>query len=272
MRNALLLILLILAVGLTGCSDDDPVKTVFQPPSAYKPLDKRDNLLYNLERAYTLRDFEEFGKILDSSGAFIFHFGQDDIDRGIAAVPQWDSATELTVTEALFDQNPPTGRPYAGDIVLELTYTEGEDEWEPFVPNTHPQETWYKKTVSYRLAVRIGLTTHTQDKDVFAEFAARFTEAQGDSIWQIVTWRDDVPAPPGVMQITGGQTTSGKGSDTWGIIKQVFGWELFTTVHDNEAPGKADAPFLLFTNQRAGEPAGAISGDSAAPPYGLCVP
>jgi hypothetical protein len=76
--------------------------------------------------------------------------------------------------------------------VLELNYTKDEDDWFPVVPETHPDETWYQKTATYRLTVWVGETTHTQNKDVFARFTARFTEVTGDTLWQIVTWHDDI--------------------------------------------------------------------------------
>jgi hypothetical protein len=223
MRNALLLILLILAVGLTGCSDEGPAKPPPIAPSAYKPLDRRDNLLYNLEQAYNQRNFEEFSKLLERTpGVFIFYFGQADIDMGNAAVPRWDVAVELSATQGLMDRSPPPGQPVADDIVLELDYTEDEDNWESFVPTSFPQETWCRKIIGYRLTIRIGPTTHTQNKATYAEFTARFTEVQGDSIWQLVTWRDDVPAPPGSSRYTGERAPSDTGETTWGGIKELF--------------------------------------------------
>lgn len=162
-------------------------------PGAYKPLDKRDNLLFNLELAYNQRNFEEYRRLLDETpGVFIFYFGQDDIDRGIAAVPQYDVALEKATTRGLLDPNPPQGVVRADDVILDLTYTEDEDDWFATVPETHPDETWYFKDVTYRLSVRIGLTTHTQNKDVQARFTVREVEEGGENIWQIVRWHDDV--------------------------------------------------------------------------------
>jgi hypothetical protein len=223
MRNALLLILLVLAVGLAGCSDDDPVQ-VKKPcdpcPPAFRTLDTRDNLLYNLELAYTLRNFEEYRKLPDSSGSFTFYFGQDDLNQGTVTSSQWGVGAELASTQALFDRNPPQGEPRADDVVLDLTYAEGEDEWAPFVPSTHPLEIWYSKIVEYDLSVRIGVTTYAQNKRVFAEFTARFTEVAGDSLWQIVTWRDDVPPQIAITRNT--QGTADIGSVTWGLMKELF--------------------------------------------------
>jgi len=169
-----------------------PPKDDTGPPTAFKPLDKRDNLLFNLELAYNQRNYEEYRNLLDNSGAFVFYFGQQDIRDGIVTSTQWGVADDLAATQALFDRNPPEGDPRADDVILDLDYTEDEDDWFAVVPDTHPDETWYTKTVLYRLSVRIGLTTHSQNKDVFARFTARFTEVEGDSVWQIVTWHDDI--------------------------------------------------------------------------------
>jgi hypothetical protein len=167
--------------------DPDPVEG-----GSYLPLDKRNNLLHNLELAYKQRVIEEYTKLLDNSGAFIFYFGQDDLSQGIVTSSQWGVGADLASTEALFDRNPPQGEPRADDVVLDLIYTDDEDDWFPFVPETHPDETWYTRTVEYSLSVRVGLTTYTQNKQVFAKFTARFTEVDGDSLWQIVTWHDDI--------------------------------------------------------------------------------
>jgi len=163
------------------------------PPPAYKPLDKRDNLLFNLELAYKQRNFEEYRKLLDATpGVFIFFMGQDDIDRGIAAVPQWDVFVELGTTRGLLDPSPPPGDTRADNISLELTYTEDEEDWFATVPETHPDETWYMKDVTYRLEVRIGLTTHTQNRDVQARFTVRDVGVGDQEVWQIVRWHDDI--------------------------------------------------------------------------------
>ena len=162
-----------------------------QGPS-YKPLDTKDNLFHNLELAYNQRNFEEFTKLLDSSGVFQFFFSPNDVRDGIVKNSQWGVGQELDATQALLNPAPPPGQPRASSVVLELTFSEGDDEWQPFVPSTHPNETWYDKSVSYFLEVKVNETTYTQNKAVIAVFTVRFTEVNGDSLWQIVTWRDDL--------------------------------------------------------------------------------
>jgi hypothetical protein len=169
-----------------------PRKPGDPPGGNFLPLDKRDNLLHNLELAYDQRNHEEFRKLLDQSGDFIFFFSPTDVSEGRVKNSQWDVSQELAATQKMFDRNPPPGVPRADRVDLTLTFTEGEDEWQPFVSSTHPDETWHKKPVEYRLFVKVGDVDYTQNKAVIAEFTARFTEAGGDSLWQIVRWRDDI--------------------------------------------------------------------------------
>ena len=102
---------------------------------------------------------------------------------------QWDIGEELGKTERMFDRNPPTG-PVASDIDLILFYD--DEEWLPFTPGSHPNETWYEKFVEYRLTVKVGPTTYTQNQLTKALFWARFVEIDGVMTWQVAAWRDDV--------------------------------------------------------------------------------
>ena len=92
----------------------------------------------------------------------------------------------------MFERNPPPGQPLADYIDLTMTFTEGDDEWQPVVPSTHQDETWYEKPVEYRLTVTVGLTTYTQNKPIYAMFTVRPVNSSGHEIWQIVTWRDEI--------------------------------------------------------------------------------
>lgn len=195
MRAFRILAITLLIPALGSCifapkkAPPDPIP----PQSAYRTLDERDNILFNLALAYKQRNFEEYRKLLDETpGVFIFHFGQADQNSGVAVHPQWDVAVELATTQGLFQRSAPPGEPLADDVQLEMTYTDDEEDWFATVPETHPDETWYMKDVTYRLSVRIGLTTHTQNKDVQARFTVREVEVGGEKIWQIARWHDDI--------------------------------------------------------------------------------
>jgi hypothetical protein len=184
---------LVFVLGLSGCSNVGPL-SVRHPPltDSFENLETRDNLLHNLELAYKQRDFEQFRKLLDNSGAFRFVFSPADVRNGVVKNSQWDLRAELEATERLLDPNPPPGQPRADKIDLDLTYTAGDDEWQPFVPATHPNETWYDKQVEYTLKVRIGHRTYSQGKTVVALFTVRPIDVGGKTEWRIVTWRDDI--------------------------------------------------------------------------------
>ncbi len=79
-------------------------------------------------------------------------------------------------------------------ISLSLLYPPGEAFWTAVVPDpvTYPGEVWYEKTADYVLTVQAGELTFTNGGPTRALFVVRFTEAGGDSLWQLVTWRDDI--------------------------------------------------------------------------------
>jgi hypothetical protein len=159
----------------------------------YRPLDKRDNVLHNLELAYNQRNFEEYQKLFDNSGVFLFFFSPTDVSQGFVQNSSWDIGRELEATARLFDRTPSSGDLLASKITLELTYTkdtEGQDNWQPFEPPAYPGETWYQKSVEYRLDVKVDDNTYTQNEAIFAMFTVR--QKPGASIWQIVEWKDDI--------------------------------------------------------------------------------
>ena len=181
---------------LVACEGMDPVVVDCQSPPCdspvrFLPLDERDNLLANLELAYGQRNFEQFRRLLDPS-EFIFYFSPTDVFEGNVTNSQWDIAQELASTQKLFDLNPPPGQPYANSIALDMAWASGDDDWQPVIPATHPDEVWYEKAVEYFLEVKVGTITYTQNRAIVALFTMRYTEASGDSVWQIVRWRDDV--------------------------------------------------------------------------------
>jgi hypothetical protein len=159
------------------------------PPVQYLPLDTRDNLLYNLELAYNQRNLEEFLKLLDN-GVYQFFFSATDVSQGLVDQDSWGYAAEAEATGRLFDRSPPANDPRADKIALTLLYTEGDGAWQEMVPSSYPSETWYQKTVEYRLSVRVGETDYNQNRVIVALLTVR--QKPGESIWQIVEWRDDI--------------------------------------------------------------------------------
>jgi hypothetical protein len=184
---------LVVAVGLTGCSNVGPLSVShLTPTNSFENLETRDNLLHNLELAYNRRDFGQFKRLFDNSGAFRFVFSPADVQNGAVKDSQWDLHAELEATERLLDPDPPPGQPRADQVDLDLEYAEGDDEWQPVVPATHPDEIWHNKRVRYALTVKIGHRTYFQGKAVYALFTVRRIDIGDKREWRIVTWRDDV--------------------------------------------------------------------------------
>jgi hypothetical protein len=80
-------------------------------------------------------------------------------------------------------------------ITLNMTYPAGDNAWNPQIDDiVHPGEIWYEKTVDYSLVVKAGGDFTFQNAvTIKASFVIRFAEVNSDSIYQLVSWRDDVP-------------------------------------------------------------------------------
>jgi hypothetical protein len=228
MRKTWLLPVLVvfLAVPMVACHDEDPVMDDHVgPPPGYRALDgPRDNILFNLQRAYTERNIDQYAELLDNG--FLFHFSQNDIDAGIIDHSPWVRAEDLSANKNMF--NPAFSKPYlepVSDIDLVLTYPEDDSTWTPIPPEDHPDypgETWYQKTVSYRLTVKTGYIWYIGN-DIQASFVVRKATVEGYAhpIWRIVSWQDE----PGVRftALPVSRLRSGLVENhTWGAIKQIF--------------------------------------------------
>ncbi len=190
----------ILAFGFVSFSSCilDPKETPEDkknPPVAYKPLDAdgpRDNVLFNLRKAYVERNIEKYNQLLDAG--FVFHFSQADFKDGKVTVEQWDRASEISSTTNIFNRNfSKPGVDPISKIDLNLTYTEGDDSWNQVTPEdqqAYPNETWYEKTVRYDLVATSGPIEYT-GLNIQASFIVRKADVDGNEIWRIISWRDD---------------------------------------------------------------------------------
>jgi hypothetical protein len=166
---------------------------VVQTP--FRSGEVKNDVVFNLEKAYEERNIDQYGKLLDDD--FIFNFSPADIRDGKVTVAQWDRASELAATANLFDPSfsPPQGEP-VDRISLEFTYkVDEDDDWQPVVPpdpQKYPNETWYKLQVDYFLNVNAGATLYTSGNAIRAEYTIRPVMVEGKQIWRIVSWRDDI--------------------------------------------------------------------------------
>jgi hypothetical protein len=195
-RIAAMIMVGVFVLGFNSCIlDPKEGKKPDDPVQPYKPLDgERDNVLFNLQKAYVERNIDRYSELLDVG--FLFHFGQDDIDAGVIDHSPWDRVEELNSNKNMF--NPSFSKPDVdpvSDIDLTLEYPAGDDKWTQITPEdqvTYPGETWYEKTVMYRLTVQAGDTQFTGN-DIQASFVVRKATVEGytNPIWRIVAWRDD---------------------------------------------------------------------------------
>ncbi|MEJ2722967.1 MAG: hypothetical protein P8181_17800, partial [bacterium] len=99
----------------------------------YGNLVGRDDVLANLQTAYRNREFIRVYELLDDD--LTFYFSTADVKEGEVPVEQWDRLPEIAATANLFD--PEWSKPGvdpAERITLTLTYTPGEDNWTPIIP------------------------------------------------------------------------------------------------------------------------------------------
>ena len=198
-RIAAVILVGVFVLGFNSCLLDPKVgKPPDKPKTPYKALDgERDNVLFNLEKAYVERNIDKYGELLDVG--FAFHFSQKDIDAGIIDHSPWDRTEELSSNRNMFNPNfTKEGVDPVSDIDLKLTYPLGDATWTLIPPEDHPAypgETWYEKTVLYRLTVVAGATTFNGN-DIQASFVVRQATVEGydNPIWRIIAWRDDVQA------------------------------------------------------------------------------
>ncbi len=203
MRNRILwgLLAVVVLFSATSCGDDDPV---FPAPSGFKNLKQKDHVLFNLQKAYSERNLQQYERLLDLN-FFTFFFSPEDVQAGIVQFPNWGRASELLATAHMFDPTfdpAPTTHPNTGwvtdpgpvtRIKLTMEFPAGDDAWNPQIDDdVHPGEIWYEKTVEYELDVTAGDFTFRNAASLQASFVIRLAELEGDNIYRLVSWQDDV--------------------------------------------------------------------------------
>ena len=225
-QRVILAIVLFLALPMWSCSDDFVVPPGHKPRATYKDLSAdgpRDNVLYNLQLAYNDRNINRYDELLDDD--FVFYFSEYDFQNGVVTVEYWRRAAEINANKNLFDPNytNPLQDPVQ-DMDLSLAYPAGDDQWTP-VPAPDqvrfPGETWYRKTVTYSLTVKMPGDFQYICDDKQADFVVRVATEDSEEYWQIVLWSDDVGA--GLRDIVGRVRTVGfVEPSTWGKIKSSY--------------------------------------------------
>ncbi len=182
-----------------GDSGGDP-----PPRVPFKPLKEKDDVLFNLRKAYNERNLQQYERLLDLNFGFTFFFSPEDVEAGTVQSANWGRGDELSATGHMFDPNfdpGPTTDPSTGKTIdpgpisrikLTMEFPAGDIAWNPQIDdNVHPNEVWYEKTVDYKLDVTAGGDfTFRNANTLQASFVIRF--ALPDSIYQLVSWRDDL--------------------------------------------------------------------------------
>ena len=218
-RHLLTTLILILVLPFAhSCSDDSDDYIIKPDPDAYRSLTLRDNVLFNLEKAWNERNIDKYDQLLDEG--FVFFFSVADVKNGDVSVSHWGRSTEIAVVGNMWDPNfSKPGQVPVSSINLALTYAEGEDVWEEVVPDQdqYPGETWYSKVFRYTLTVEAGYFTYIGN-NIQATVIVRWADVDGEEFWRIVMWSDDTESQ---LQESEGAPALTQDT-TWGQIKTLF--------------------------------------------------
>ncbi len=211
------MVLLFVLPFIFSCSDDSDDNIVIPDPDAYRALTVRDNVLFNLSKAWNERNLVRYDELLDD--VFVFHFSNADVKNGDVMISEWDRPAEMAAVGNMFDPEfVKPGQSAVSSINLTLTYTEGEDSWQELDPDPqeYPGETWYSKVFRYRLTLEAGYFTYVGD-NLQALVTVRRPDGEGGS-WRIVSWNDDM----GNLLYGLSAATTLTQDTTWGKMKALY--------------------------------------------------
>ena len=213
---AIRVILAALALAIVSCSEDPQAPPPVTTESEYKSLENKDDVLFNIEVSLNKMNYSEYEKTLAED--FVFYFSESDINDGLVSWGEWERADELAAIAGMFDAESPRpklvnavatiedmtlGRiktfyhpgfdnplPKADLIRVELTYLDGDENWEEMAAPTS-QETYFGKTVVYNAMIVVGSHTFLS-VDVPMHVVVRFNDEAG--IWQVAAIYDGATA------------------------------------------------------------------------------
>ncbi len=188
------------------------IKALFGP--WYGPFRQRtspQNLLYNLRKAYELRDVAEFDSLLDRD--FVFFFSEEDQDLG----ERLERSQEIPIHEGMFGP----------DYIQDLTLSYHVDDITLDEEKTTPEDSVWMATLSNVDLYLFGTTPQFPNEDPrvyemengrerFWLHRTSWTDAyMGEPIWTIVEWLE-VPGwhRPGALPASD--------ATTWGAVKAIF--------------------------------------------------
>jgi hypothetical protein len=190
--TSLLVVLPLALVLLTGCpfSPKKDNKPPDPDPTSYLAQTSIPNVLENLKRAYTEKNYEEYRKLLDESYEYIF--APQDIGGPNNIPGSWGLADELTSANNMFSGLPNRDNYWAEKI--KLAFTAGADTPTELNPN------WRKvvlSNVNLEIESREMTTSDPLTYQVIGDKAEIYfvltDETAPDSelrIYKIVRWED----------------------------------------------------------------------------------
>ena len=184
-------ILIISAMLFSGCildpkeTPDPPIKV----PPVWPDLTEKDDVFTYIEMVYEQRAYNRYELLLDDN--FNFRFGDDDYNSG-RTDREMDRIGELgSASNLLGGYSHPT---YGAVVQIDLNIQPEGLIWTEIPKNDPPftGETWYQKSFIYRLTATTNTGTELRGYDITAYFIVRQSEVDGDNIWRIVQWNDDI--------------------------------------------------------------------------------
>jgi hypothetical protein len=171
-----------------SCSDDpERPKLPDDIDSTFTDLQQKDDVFGYLEFMYENMDIDRYPKLLDNG--FIFWFSVADYNDG--KTPElWARTEELGSARNLFSN---FSHGLYGSITKITLDIENEGLWIE-VPKTEPPyagETWYQKKAEYDLTVETT-SRYKLHASKNALFTIRQSEVDGENIYRIVLWHDDI--------------------------------------------------------------------------------
>ena len=175
---------------LSGCILD-PKETPDPPDNGETPwpdLKEKDDVFEYVELVYENMDIDHFPEVLDDD--FIFWFSTADYDLGITP-EQWGRTEELGSARNMFTSF--SVEKYGAITGIDLIITP-EGLWieVPMTESPYAGETWYQKTAEYYIIVETTSEFTLQGTEKKALFTVRQSEGDGENIFRIVLWNDDI--------------------------------------------------------------------------------
>ncbi len=182
---------LMLALSVSCFLDPDEEDPIVPPapPIEEKDLTEKWHVLNNIEYAYSKRRWETYDALLSTE--FTFFFDEGDVGGEIPA--QWGRFDELNTTRRLFisnTQSDPPEDPVCNSIKLDLQYDPNNIPWSEVIPETAPDEIWYRAPINYNFQMKMDGDLTFIQPDATAEFTIRNAGTVDAPHWELVEFRD----------------------------------------------------------------------------------